>query len=177
MQEEENVRPVYTWKNSQILEAKEYRISNYAFSESNFFISVFSLFSIIRFQNDICNVTVNEQGVCYTSHECEIRGGRAAGSCAAGFGTCCVCKKSKKKSSSFFRHFPFSVAESCNGIKNEKVVYFQNPSYPTEDNLANYCSYSVKVWIYIAKYARTCISCNKLSCHSVKTFDIERTLI
>ena len=53
------------------------------------------MFSIIKFRNDICNVTTDVQGVCYTVGECSDRGGSATTSCAAGFGTCCVCQYRK----------------------------------------------------------------------------------
>lgn len=65
------------------------------------FFLLLVLFNIIKFRNDPCNVTTStssdydEQGVCFTSHECSRRGGQNRGSCAAGFGTCCFCKSLK----------------------------------------------------------------------------------
>ena len=33
-----------------------------------------------------------QNGTCYTEDECDSRGGSASGSCAEGYGVCCVCK-------------------------------------------------------------------------------------
>ena len=62
--------------------------------------SVFSLFNIVQFSNDGCRSTstissggtgsTNRNGTCFTNNECSSKGGTAAGSCAAGFGVCCV---------------------------------------------------------------------------------------
>ena len=54
--------------------------------------TVLGLFNVIQFANTGCNGTDDQRGVCYTSSECTSRGGRSSGSCAAGFGVCCVCK-------------------------------------------------------------------------------------
>lgn len=31
-------------------------------------------------------------GICLNAYECRIQGGKSSGSCALGFGVCCVCK-------------------------------------------------------------------------------------
>jgi len=50
---------------------------------------VLSLFNVVRFQNDQCKgSTMN--GTCYTKQECKDRGGTESGSCAEGFGVCCL---------------------------------------------------------------------------------------
>lgn len=52
----------------------------------------FSLFNVVNFNNERCasdNSDVSD-GVCYTDAECSRRGGKNAGSCAAGFGVCCI---------------------------------------------------------------------------------------
>nr|CAH7729702.1 unnamed protein product [Callosobruchus chinensis] len=49
---------------------------------------IFSLFTIIKFNNTQCNVTYNGYsylGVCYTASECQRLGGISVGSCAAGY--------------------------------------------------------------------------------------------
>merc|ERR1719410_1958667 len=52
----------------------------------------FSLFSVVQFPNDECTSgsSSTTNGTCYTSSECGSRGGAASGTCAAGFGVCCV---------------------------------------------------------------------------------------
>ena len=59
------------------------------------------LFNWIQFRNDICTARTYgheenfiEYGVCYTSEECNSRGGSHKANCAAGYGACCVCKLS-----------------------------------------------------------------------------------
>ena len=34
-------------------------------------------------------------GTCYTAEECEDNSGTASGSCADGYGVCCICKYSE----------------------------------------------------------------------------------
>ena len=49
--------------------------------------AVFSLFNVVTFRNDGCTSTdSNRNGTCFTSTECQDKGGRALGNCAAGFG-------------------------------------------------------------------------------------------
>ena len=51
------------------------------------------LFNVVQFANSACNATDDSRtGVCYTSSECEAKGGTSGGVCAAGFGVCCICK-------------------------------------------------------------------------------------
>ncbi len=45
-----------------------------------------------RFSNSACAGSGARNGTCYTEAECTQRGGVDAGSCAAGFGVCCVSK-------------------------------------------------------------------------------------
>jgi len=79
----------------------------------------FSLFNVVTFKNDDCISTSNSpnagalRGRCYTSTECEERGGTAAGGCASGFGTCCV----------------FTQSE-CGGEVNENGTYIRNADFP-----------------------------------------------
>jgi len=47
------------------------------------------IFQVIRFPNDGCT-GANRNGTCYTSEECSSKGGTQDGSCASGFGVCCV---------------------------------------------------------------------------------------
>jgi len=50
---------------------------------------VFSPFSVVRFQNDICGGG-SRNGTCLTSEMCEDQSGTSDGTCADGFGVCCV---------------------------------------------------------------------------------------
>jgi len=48
------------------------------------------IFNVIKFPNEVCTGTGNQDGTCYTAEECEARDGTAAGSCAEGYGVCCT---------------------------------------------------------------------------------------
>lgn len=49
-----------------------------------------SFFNVVKFKNDVCEGGSNRNGTCYTAEECSDRGGTSSGSCAEGFGVCCV---------------------------------------------------------------------------------------
>lgn len=49
-----------------------------------------SVFQVVKFKNDVCKATSAKNGTCYTSQECSNIGGSSSGSCADGFGVCCV---------------------------------------------------------------------------------------
>ena len=56
------------------------------------YFAVLGLFNVVSFENNMCNgTTTGLMGVCYTMRECQERGGSESGSCAAGFGVCCIC--------------------------------------------------------------------------------------
>ena len=57
-----------------------------------FCVSVLSLFTIVTFKNDACASTSGSNGTCYSSSDCSKLGGTASGTCASGFGVCCLCK-------------------------------------------------------------------------------------
>jgi len=50
---------------------------------------LFSVFEIVRFNNDPCTGDDGKAGVCYTAAQCTSMGGSATGNCAMGFGVCC----------------------------------------------------------------------------------------
>ena len=50
--------------------------------KSRRFLNPFSLFHLVQFPNTECVTGAGSQGTCYTSSECENRGGTADGSCA-----------------------------------------------------------------------------------------------
>ena len=37
--------------------------------------------------------SAGKNGTCYAQDECENKGGTGYGTCAGGYGVCCVCKK------------------------------------------------------------------------------------
>ena len=47
------------------------------------------------FPNDVCKAGT-KNGTCYTQTECTEKNGEESGSCASGFGVCCVCKYNQK---------------------------------------------------------------------------------
>ena len=51
-----------------------------------------NLITWVQFENTECAGTTGDNGTCFTSNECKDIGGTADGSCASGFGVCCVLK-------------------------------------------------------------------------------------
>ena len=45
-----------------------------------------------RFANTGCIGSGSKNGTCYTTSECAEKSGVAAGTCAQGYGVCCVCE-------------------------------------------------------------------------------------
>ena len=79
MKEKENVRFLFNFK------------SYHAFFKLLNIINFLVLFNIIKFPNDPCKASENEEGICYTHSQCDERGGVQMAPCAAGFGICCLC--------------------------------------------------------------------------------------
>ena len=52
--------------------------------------SPLSIFQIVNFPNSECASEAGDAGVCMTSGECLSRSGLVSGSCAQGFGACCL---------------------------------------------------------------------------------------
>ena len=80
------------------------------------FAEQFSLFSIVQFTNDKCTSSSSSStvGTCYSSSECTSKSGSADGSCAAGFGVCCVISSS-----------------TCGSTVSTNNTYVRNPGYPS----------------------------------------------
>ncbi|KAF0301068.1 hypothetical protein FJT64_026558 [Amphibalanus amphitrite] len=89
----------------------------------------FPLFTIIRFPNEPCSSDQQDgftaSGTCFLPSECAGNGGLARGSCALGFGVCCV----------------FTL--SCGGTTDKNGTFFVNPEYPSTGTTARTCSFSV----------------------------------
>merc|ERR1712051_315205 len=71
--------------------------------------------------------TSNRNGTCFTSSECSTRGGSSRGSCASGFGVCCV----------------FTVSATSSTISNNDT-YIQNPSFPSAYGETNSLAYTIQ---------------------------------
>jgi len=75
---------------------------------------LFSIFQIVKFNNEACDAVDGTMGTCYTASECTNLGGEERGNCASGFGVCCV-----------------AVVDPCSGaavsLNNSYIV---NPGYP-----------------------------------------------
>ena len=88
-----------------------------------------SFFNIVTFPNDPCDAgTLN--GTCYTKEECSSKGGTNDGSCASGYGVCCVCKYQRVSFRYIkFKNIPilllfFKVSLGCGATISENNSYF-----------------------------------------------------
>jgi len=98
---------------------------------------VFSLFNIVKFDNAPCSSSEslttsstgssNYNGTCFSSSECSDKGGKSKGSCAAGFGVCCL----------FLLNTDTATTISYNNS------YIQNPGFPTALSEAKSITYTV----------------------------------
>merc|ERR1712038_1125980 len=79
------------------------------------------IFQVVRFPNDIC-AGATRNGTCYTSEECSTKGGTSDGSCASGFGVCCM------------------FALSCGGSAPENQTYLIQSSVTS---LTSPCTYTI----------------------------------
>jgi len=102
---------------------------------------VFPLFTLVRFSNEPCRTTNEENGICYTRPQCGALGGLAAGTCAKGLGVCCQCKKLHKALTNSLAAIIFWAAvncvltlvySSCGSIVNQNQTFFRNPDYPSK---------------------------------------------
>eukprot|EP00094_Tigriopus_californicus_P013894 TCALIF_13448-PB protein Name:"Protein of unknown function" AED:0.34 eAED:0.34 QI:0/0.4/0.16/0.5/0.6/0.83/6/0/273 len=101
------------------------------------YILVFSLFNIVQFNNGGCRSSstisgggtgsTNRNGTCFTMNECVSKGGSAAGSCAAGFGVCCVFLVSTSGA---------TVTQNC--------TYVRNPNFPNSLDTTSQISYNIQ---------------------------------
>ncbi|XP_040574106.2 uncharacterized protein [Lepeophtheirus salmonis] len=96
---------------------------------------VFSLFTIVQFINSPCRSnmalsgTINtgfRNGTCFTTEECGEKQGSASGTCAGGFGVCCV----------------FMIT-SCGGTVTQNCSYIKNPNFPSPYTDTTACRYTV----------------------------------
>ncbi|KAK2719153.1 uncharacterized protein LOC136036987 [Artemia franciscana] len=85
-----------------------------------------SIFSVVRFVNEMCTANNFYNGTCLTAAECATAGGTASGYCASGFGVCCVI-----------------ATQTCGSSTNKNCTYFQNPGYPANVSGSRQCSLTV----------------------------------
>eukprot|EP00095_Tigriopus_kingsejongensis_P009430 maker-scaffold305_size215425-snap-gene-1.13 protein:Tk09430 transcript:maker-scaffold305_size215425-snap-gene-1.13-mRNA-1 annotation:"PREDICTED: uncharacterized protein LOC101744434" len=78
------------------------------------------LINVVQFPNDPCPGSGAENGTCYTTSECQSRNGIASGTCAGGYGVCCV------------------LIGGCGTTVSENGTYFQG----TASNSGS-CSYKI----------------------------------
>jgi len=87
------------------------------------------IFNVVKFPNDVCNSdSTSMNGTCYTAEECSSRSGVASGSCAEGYGVCCI------------------ITLTCGGSTNENCTYLQQTSTTTpasDSGNARQCSYTI----------------------------------
>jgi len=79
------------------------------------------IFQVVRFPNDICSGT-SRNGTCYTAEECSTKGGTNDGTCASGFGVCCI------------------FALGCGGTASENSTYIVQSSATA---VTSPCTYTV----------------------------------
>jgi len=79
------------------------------------------IFQVVRFPNDICSGTTRN-GTCYTAEECSTKGGTNDGTCASGFGVCCI------------------FALDCGGSASENSTYIVQASATA---VTSPCTYTV----------------------------------
>lgn len=86
---------------------------------------LFSIFQIVRFENDVCTTSDAKPGVCFTDAECRDGGGEAKGNCASGFGVCC--------------HFNADTCKSGQTFK-QPVTAITSKGFPNGINTADACA-------------------------------------
>jgi len=87
---------------------------------------IFNLFQIVTFPNDPCNSNSGDTGTCLSSSECAGRGGEISGTCAQGFGACCLIYQ-----------------KTCGGTVSYNCTYLQNPDYPSSYSTAGTCTWKL----------------------------------
>jgi len=81
--------------------------------------SLLSAFSMVKFPNTLCDGSLDSRkGTCYTDTECEELNGIASGSCADGYGICCLfvlnCGDESSENSTYFQSSGYFQSGVCN---------------------------------------------------------------
>ncbi|XP_032779172.2 uncharacterized protein LOC116917689 [Daphnia magna] len=103
--------------------SSETQISNSTGSEGQRREKFLSLFSIVRFPNSLCLASNSYNGTCLTTAECSAKGGTASGTCASGFGVCCVL-----------------TIQTCGATTSLNNTYWQNNGFSSAYTTAGQCS-------------------------------------
>jgi len=78
----------------------------------------FGLFNIVKFPNIECHSKSTTNGTCYTKEECDNKKGTASGTCAKGYGVCCLftlgCGQSSSENITTFHSVGSIKAGACN---------------------------------------------------------------
>lgn len=74
----------------------------------------------VMFQNDVCNAEEARNGTCYTAEECADKGGKKSGTCAEGFGVCCI----------------FEL--DCDDTSSENNTYLVKKAFTAGDTMCEY---------------------------------------
>jgi len=83
--------------------------------------SRFSLFQIIKFANEPC-IGSNRNGTCFTKAECENEGGTESGSCADGFGVCCIRILGDGESTSLNQSYIYQASSTSLGVGSREYT-------------------------------------------------------
>jgi hypothetical protein len=89
------------------------------------------IFNIVKFPNEVCTSgSANQDGTCYTAEECTSRDGVASGTCADGYGVCCV------------------ITISCGSTSSENCTYLSqtasnSPNVDSSPDDSRACTYKI----------------------------------
>ncbi|CAH2047217.1 unnamed protein product, partial [Iphiclides podalirius] len=83
------------------------------------------LFQVVEFRHVVCSSATGLEGRCLYEYDCQSIGGTPMGTCADGYGICCV------------------VVYSCNGQTSAPFSWFTNPEYPLPSTNRLACALTV----------------------------------
>merc|ERR1712156_938294 len=86
------------------------------------------IFNVVSFPNIGCIGSGSLNGTCYTTEECASRDGVSSGSCAEGYGVCCV------------------ITLTCGGTTRENCTYLSQTATNTPDtdsDSSQSCTYNI----------------------------------
>merc|ERR1712008_623962 len=87
---------------------------------------ILSVFQVVSFPNDVC-VGSTKNGTCYTSSECSSNGGTSDGTCANGYGVCCI----------------FTI--NCGAQSSQNCTYFESSGVTSGNCRATICPCSTTI--------------------------------
>ncbi|XP_046978212.1 uncharacterized protein LOC124543928 isoform X1 [Vanessa cardui] len=84
------------------------------------------VFEVVEFDHVTCSALNGFEGTCLHEYDCQKLGGKTMGTCADGYGTCCV------------------MQFTCDGRSSSPSVWFTNPGYPTPSPDRLSCSFTLE---------------------------------